>query len=123
MIKEQENLDKRLSDIETKLKAAGYKKKSGHAKSEDFGFWQTFYVEEKKAYQIGILFYDWRKYLDRNASDNKIVVQYECMLICETYSRVDLSVCDENMDAAKFEAMAAKLHEMFGKQFELNTKQ
>jgi hypothetical protein len=65
-----------LSETETKLKEIGYKRYVQKHKNEDFCYWKTFKNGEDKIYQIGILFYDFRKYADRDPNANRIAIMY-----------------------------------------------
>ena len=69
--------DEWLSETETKLKEVGYRKYVQNYKNEDFYCWKTFKNGEDKIYQIGILFYDFRKYADRDPYANRIGIIYE----------------------------------------------
>jgi hypothetical protein len=100
---ETKDWDKWLSEYEAYLKSLGYGKYVQHHKNEDFAYWKTFSVGEDKVYQTGILFYDFRKYADRDPFANRIATQFECMLLGE--SRIDLSV-SKDINLSEFESMA-----------------
>lgn len=87
-----------LSETETKLKELGYRRYFQNHKNEDFSYWKTF-----KNYQIGILFYDFRKYADRDPYANRIGIMYECVVLGE--DRIDMCV-SKNIDLVEFENMA-----------------
>jgi len=95
--------DEWLSETETKLKELGYRRYVQNHKNEDFGYWKTFKKGEDKFYQINILFYDFRKYVDRDPYANRIGIMYECMVLGE--DRIDMCV-SKNIDLAEFENMA-----------------
>lgn len=95
--------DEWLSETETKLKELGYRRYVQNHKNEDFCYWKTFKNGEDKIYQIGILFYDFRKYADRDPYANRIGIMYECMVLGE--DRIDMSV-SKNIDLVEFENMA-----------------
>jgi hypothetical protein len=95
--------DEWLSETETKLKESGYRKYVQNHKSEDFCYWKTFKNGEDKIYQIGILFYDFRKYADRDPYANRIGIMYECMVLGE--DRIDMCV-SKNIHLVEFENMA-----------------
>jgi hypothetical protein len=95
--------DEWLSETETKLKELGYRRYVQNHKNEDFCFWKTFKNGEDKIYQIGILFYDFRKYADRAPYANRIGIMYECMVLGE--DRIDMCV-SKNIDLVEFENMA-----------------
>lgn len=92
-----------LSETETKLKELGYRGYVQNHKNEDFCYWKTFKNGEDKIYQIGILFYDFRKYADRDPYANRIGIMYECMLLGE--DRIGMCV-SKNIDLVEFENMA-----------------
>lgn len=95
--------DEWLSKTETKLKEIGYRKYVQNHKNEDFCYWKTFENGEDKIYQIGILFYDFRKYADRDPYANRIGIMYECMVLGN--DRIDMCV-SKNIDLVEFENMA-----------------
>ncbi len=100
--------DEWLSETETKLKEIGYRKYVQNRKNEDFCYWKTFKNGEDKIYQIGILFYDFRKYADRSIYANRIVIMYECMILGD--DRIDMCV-SKNIDLFEFEKMAQTFYE------------
>ena len=91
--------DEWLFETETKLKEIGYRKYVQNHKNEDFCYWKTFKNGEYKIYQIGILFYDFRKYADAN----RIGIMYECRILGK--DRIDMCV-SKNIDLVEFENMA-----------------
>jgi len=96
-----------LKTKEEYLKKLGYKKYYQNLKREDFAYWKIFNIDNNEAYQIGLLFYDYRKYNESNSNinANRISIQYECMLInCD--SRVDLSITKDNITLVEFEKIA-----------------
>jgi hypothetical protein len=95
-------LDEWLSETETKLKDLGYRRYVQNHKNEDFCYWKTFKKGEDKIYQIGILFYDFRKYA------NRIGIMYECMVLGE--DRIDMCV-SKNIDLVEFEKMSQTFYE------------
>jgi hypothetical protein len=100
--------DEWLSETETRLKEIGYKRYIQNHKHEDFCYWKTFKNGEDKIYQIGILFYDFRKYADRDPYSNRISIMYECM--CLGDDRIDMSV-SKNITLVEFENMAQTFYE------------
>ena len=104
--------DSWLSEYEDNLKELGYKKYNQNHKNEDFCYWKTFKNGEDKIYQIGILFYDFRKYADRDPMANRISVMYQCMLLCD--DRIDMDVSKE-IDLPEFELMAKTFYEAMSK--------
>ena len=100
--------DEWLSLVEGRLKKLGYRRYCQKLKSEDFAYWKSFYDEDAKIYQIGLFFYDFRKYADRDPNANRISIQYECMLLGR--DRVDMSV-SKGIDLPEFEKMARTFYE------------
>lgn len=100
--------DEWLSETETKLKEIGYGRHVQNYKNEDFCYWKTFKNGEDKIFQIGILFYDFRKYADRDPYANRIGIMYECMVLCE--DRIDMCV-SKNIDLFEFEKMSQTFYE------------
>jgi len=101
-----------LLNLDTEIKQFGYKKYNQNLRKEDFAFFKTFYKEEEKIYQIGVLVYDFRKYMHFNSSANYIGIQYECMLIGD--NRIDMSV-SKAISLATFEEMALAFYERLNK--------
>jgi len=97
-----------LVEYEANLKKLGYKKYIQNHKNEDFCYWKTFYKGNNKIYQIGVLFYDFRKYKELNTNSNRISVMYECMLLCN--DRIDMAV-SKNIDLPEFEEMSKSFYE------------
>lgn len=101
--------DSWLSEFETNLKDLGYRKYVQHHKNEDFCYWKTFKNGDNKIYQIGVLFYDFRKYAERDPKANRISVMYQCMLLCG--DRIDMDVSKE-IDLPEFEAMSKTFYQV-----------
>ena len=95
--------DSWLLEYEANLKELGYRKFNQNHKNEDFCYWKTFKNGEDKIYQIGLLFYDFRKYADRDPYANRIGIMYECMVLGE--DRIDMCV-SKNIGLVEFENMA-----------------
>ena len=88
-----------LTEKESFLKEQGYRKYVQNNKREDFAYWKKF-----TGYQVGLLFYDFRKYQSTDPNANCILIQYEAMFIdCDC--RIDLSV-SKDMSLTSFEVMA-----------------
>jgi hypothetical protein len=100
--------DEWLSEMETKLKEIGYRRYVQNYKNEDFCYWKIFKNGQDKIYQIGILFYDFRKYADRDSYANRIGIMYECMILGD--DRIDMCV-SKNIDLFEFEKMAQTFYE------------
>lgn len=98
-----------LNRTEKNLVELGYRKYSQDYKGEDFCYWKTFYgIDGKEIYQVGVLFYDFRKHIAFAEAANRIGIQYDCMLL--NGSRIDLSVGKE-IDLPEFESMAKVFYE------------
>ena len=106
--------DEWLSETETKLKELGYRKYVQNHKNEDFCYWKTFKNGEDKIYQIGILFYDFRKYADSDPYANRIGVMYECMILCD--DRIDMCV-SKNIYLNEFELMSKTFYEVMSQYY------
>lgn len=106
-VRDYQTWDEWLSKVELALKELGYTKYQQNLKNEDFAYWKTIRVNGEKAYQVGLLFYDFRKF-DNFRGSNRIGVQFECMPI-NTDSRVDLSV-SKDITVQQFEEMAAAFY-------------
>jgi len=100
--------DEWLIETENKLKELGYRRYVQNHKNEDFCYWKTFKNGNDKIYQIGILFYDFRKYASRDPNSNRIGIMYECMLLSD--NRIDMSV-SKNIELKEFELMSVTFHE------------
>lgn len=95
--------DQYLIDLDTDLYSKGYRKYKQNYKNEDFCYWKTF---NNKQYQVGLLLYDFRKYMDRDPIGcNRIGIQYQCMIL-EFDNRMDLSVSDDKISLEKFEEIS-----------------
>lgn len=102
------NWDEWLEQTEAKLNELGYRKYNQNHHREDFAYWKAFSREDQKMYQIGLLFYDFRKYKHTDPGANRIGIQFECMLI-DIDCRVDLSVSDDKT-LEEFERMSADFY-------------
>jgi hypothetical protein len=91
--------DKWLAKIEFLLIKKGYSRFEQNIKHEDFAYWKKF-----EGYQVGILFYDFRKFTSQLKIHDRIAVQFECMLI-DIDDRIDLSV-SKDISLEQFELMA-----------------
>lgn len=98
--------DNWLLDFEKKLKSKSYVKYNQKYKMEDFAYWITVKKDDVSLYQIGVLFYDFRKFLQ-----NRIGVQFECSIL--TKERIDLSVSSD-ITFYEFEIMASSFFDTFG---------
>lgn len=91
-----------LSFTRLQLENNDYKEFNQDYKGSNFQYWKTFEIEGKKAYQIGVLFFDFRKHNKEMNAPEKISVQFECLLINED-SRVDLTISKDDMTLKQFE--------------------
>lgn len=98
--------DEWLTRAEHALRELGYRKYTQNLKREDFAYWKNFWIDDEKAYQVGLLFYDFRKF---GASAYRISVQFEC-LFTEIDSRIDLSV-SKDIELSEFEEMSVTFYE------------
>jgi hypothetical protein len=94
------------------LRARGYKRYSGHYKSEDYGYWKSFERtldadgEYYGGYQLAILFYDFSKYPDCR-DEAPVGTQYEIITNSqEVIDRLDVSICDHAFGIEEAEAFA-----------------
>lgn len=109
-IGECKSWDEWLDKTEIALRDNGYRKYNQNIKNEDFTYWKTFYVNDEKAYQVGLLFYDFRKHMVNNLTiSERIGVQFECMFI-DINSRIDLTV-SKNITLLEFEAMSKTFYD------------
>ena len=91
--------DEWLEKTEASLKELGYRKYKQDVKHEDFAYWKAF-----EGYQVGIFFYDFRKYQNQFNVPERIGVQFECMFR-DIDARIDLSV-SKDITLEQFEIMA-----------------
>lgn len=94
-----------LEKTETALRELGYVKYTQNIKNEDFAYWKSFYVNDNRAYQIGLFFYDFREYPNMST----INIQFECMLI-DINARIDLSV-SKDISLEQFETMTRTFYD------------
>ncbi len=100
-----QKIDTWLSFTEIKLKENDYFKFNQKHKDSDFQYWKTFYVEGKKAYQVGVLFYDFRKYAKDINAPETINIQFECLLI-DTDGNVGMTISKEGITLEYFENLS-----------------
>lgn len=91
--------DEWLEKTEASLKEIGYRKYKQDVKNEDFAYWKEF-----EGYQVGVFFYDFRKYQNQFNVPERIGVQFECMFT-DIDARIDLSV-SKDITLEQFEIMA-----------------
>jgi hypothetical protein len=107
--------EKWIKSVESKLKDSGYSRYEQNFKREDFAYWKTFRFNDKKAYQVGVFFYDFRKYADSFGNEylgNRIDIQFYCMLLDD--GRIDLEV-NKDITLAEFETMAGEFYKAMEK--------
>jgi len=79
-------------------------------KREDFGYWKNFKVGEEIIYTVGVLIYDHRQLLPENIPNDRVGLQYECLLMDPKRDRrIDLSV-SASIDYLQFEKMAKRFY-------------
>jgi hypothetical protein len=98
-----------LEETETKLKELGFHKYCQNHKREDFAYWKPYTVDSIKLYQIGLLFYDFRKYAMTDLNANRISIQFECMIL-NMDARIDLEV-SKDISLEEFEKMSKTFYE------------
>lgn len=98
-----------LKKFESNLTEKGYVKYNQKSRNSDYQYWKIFYVENKKEYQVGVLFYDWSKYPVGGIHTG---IQYECFLLGDV--RIDLLVLMD-ITIEKFEIMASDFYEAMKK--------
>ena len=108
------NWDSWLAKTEKELIKIGYKKYDQRHKGETFAYWKTFKKGKKSIYQVGILFYDFRRYAYKNPSANKISIMYQAMIISKEYCRIDMDVM-KDINLKEFEVMAKDFYESMSK--------
>ena len=104
--------DEWLESTEKKLKEIGYGRYKQNIKHEDFAYWKTFHVGGGIGYMVGIYFYDFRKYAERDPNTNRISVQFECQFVNDF--RMDLTV-SKDIPLEEFETMAATFYDAMSK--------
>ena len=98
-VSEYTSWDEWLEKTEASLTELGYRKYKQDVKNEDFAYWKAF-----EGYQVGIFFYDFRKYQNQFNVPERIGVQFECMFT-DIDARIDLSV-SKDITLEQFEIMA-----------------
>jgi len=96
-----------LEHTEKELVSQGYVRYKQNLKREDFAYWKSFSENGKKVYQVGLLFYDFRKY--QKDLPERIGVQFECLLM-DVEGRIDLSV-SKDISLKGFETIARTFYE------------
>ncbi len=96
-----------LEHTEKELVSQGYVRYKQNLKREDFAYWKSFSEDGKKIYQVGLLFYDFRKY--QKDMPERIGVQFECLLM-DVEGRIDLSV-SKDISLKQFEAISRTYYE------------
>ena len=96
--------DQWLEEFEKNLKERGYKKYRQDFRGSDFQYWKAFPSSKNHKYQVGVLFFDFRRYRD----GENITVQYYCMTSGD--DSIDL-IISKNIDLSEFEEMARVFYE------------
>lgn len=104
-----ESWEEWLEKTESALNKREYVKHKQNLKSETFSYWKTFYVNEKKAYQVALLFYDFRKFQKNFNIPDRIDVQFEC-IIFDTDDKFELSI-NKDITIEQFEIMATTFYD------------
>lgn len=100
--------DEWLMLVEERLTILGYRKYNQNLKNEDFAYWKTFRDEGKKAYMVGVNFYDFRKYRTEYNAGNRIGIQYQCILL--GHDRIEMDV-SKHVSLDNFKIMATKFYQ------------
>ena len=100
--------DRWLEQFHLEMTERGYTKHKGGYGGERFAYWKTF----NGNYQVGLLIFDYRKYLDRDPDADKIGIQYECMLL-NFDDRLDMSFNKDKATVEEFEKMSEKFYNTF----------
>jgi len=101
--------DQWLKEVEVQLKLRGYRKFNQNLHHEDFAYWKIIYDGNRELYQIGVFFYDFRKYSTTDPRANKIQLEFECMLL-NTNSRIEL-VVEKELNIEDFEDMSKDFYD------------
>ena len=80
---EFETWDEWLAAAEDALKKRGYTRYKNHSERSDFSYYKTFYSGDKKLYQVGLLFYDFRKFKNQDVNSDRIGVGFRSYIICD----------------------------------------
>lgn len=91
-----------LKKTELYLIGEGYRKFKQSLKKEDFTFWKIFKNNEEEIYQIGVYFYDFRKFI--HVTPMRIGLSFQC-LVLNIDGRIDLEV-SKNITLKQFELMS-----------------
>lgn len=70
-----------LESKESELIKNGYVKYQQHHKGSDFQYWKSLFIDGVKAYQIGVLIYNWTKYPSWSDENQPYSISHECMLL------------------------------------------
>jgi hypothetical protein len=117
---EFETWDEWLVATEDALEKRGYTKYKNHSERSDFSYYKTFYRGEEKIYQVGLLFYDFRKFERADTCANRIGVDFKCYIICDDH--VCMTV-NKDMSIEEFEELARVFYfSMIGQLHSLNVK-
>jgi len=112
IFKEDKNIecyDEWLYSTEKRLIESGYTRYNQNYKSSDFQYFKNFYVGGKKVYQIGVIFYDFRKFSQQANVPEHISVSFDCLL-CDIDGRIDLSISYNDIMLEIFESMSTDFY-------------
>lgn len=99
--------------FEQKLIKKGYKKYNQKHRESDLQYFKTFRDNDKKAYLVCVLVYDWNKYPQLIHNNLVISVMLEFMLVNEhKVSRLDLTMSDDKYSLDGFEKFSAKFYNL-----------
>jgi hypothetical protein len=103
------NWDKWIEDLHKNIIKSGYQKFNQNHRREDFSYWKNFKDDNNnKIYQIGVLVYDYRKFMTpEDYSCNRIGIAFNCLLFSE--GRIEMEV-SEDISLDKFEEMALSFY-------------
>jgi len=106
--------DEWLRETEDFLGIRGYRKYKQNLKNEDFAYWKSFYdSEDNKIYQLGLFFYDFRKFTHLDQNHERIGIQFICMLN-DNDGRIDLSI-SKDITLDYFESMSLDFYNSMSK--------
>lgn len=104
--------DEWLGQTESFLKLLGYVKYEQDYKGESFAYWKIIKENEQDIYQIGLLFYDFRRY---GSNSYNISVCYECMIM-NVDAGVRLEISD-SITLQQFEKVAQTFYESMSQHY------
>jgi len=97
--------DEWLKSTELRLIENGYTRYNQQYKLSDFQYFKNFQIGGRKVYQIGVCFYDFRKFNKEHNTPDKISINFDCLLLNED-GRVDLSISLDDVTLEVFESIS-----------------